>query len=132
MKLKRIRTLPYVKLIGRVPGDLHEALVGYAEYYRTVHGEPIEVWPLVVQMLRTFVDDDREYTAPAALANMRPRPLARHLFLVLPRGAICAGKPFERVSLRSREGGLSETHENSRVREGVFRHIPARRTSPQV
>ena len=63
MKLKRIRTLPYVKLIGRVPGDLHEALVGYAEYYRTVHGEPIEVWPLVVQMLSTFVDDDREFQA---------------------------------------------------------------------
>ena len=63
MKLKRVRTLPYVKLVGRVPGDLHEALVGYAEYYRSVHGETIEVWPLVVQMLRTFVDDDREFQA---------------------------------------------------------------------
>ena len=63
MKLKRVRTLPYVKLVGRVPGDLHEALVGYAEYYRAMHGEPIDVWPLVVQMLRTFVDDDREFQA---------------------------------------------------------------------
>ena len=61
MKLKRVRTLPHVKLVGRVPGDLHEALVGYAEYYRSVHGETIEVWPLVVQMLSTFVDDDREF-----------------------------------------------------------------------
>ena len=63
MKLKRVRTLPHVKLVGRVPGDLHEALVGYAEYYRSVHGETIEVWPLVVQMLRTFMDDDREFQA---------------------------------------------------------------------
>ena len=63
MKLKRVRTLPHVKLAGRLPGDLHEALVGYAEYYRAVHGEAIEVWPLVVQILRTFVDDDREFQA---------------------------------------------------------------------
>src|SRR5206468_12138737 len=64
----------------------------------------------------------------------RTTPLSLHdaLPILLPRGAICAGKPFERVFLRSREGGLSETHENSRVRAGVFRHIPARRTSPQV
>ena len=63
MKLKRVRTLPHVKLIGRVPGDLHDALVGYAEYYRSVHGETIEVWPLVVHVLQTFVDDDREFQA---------------------------------------------------------------------
>ena len=80
MKLKRVRTLPYVKLIGRVPGDLHEALVGYAEYYRAMHGEPIEVWPLVVQMLKTFVDDDREFQAwrrraSGAAANSEQRPL---------------------------------------------------------
>ena len=63
MKLKRVRTLPHVKLAGRLSGDLHEALVGYAEYYRAVHGESIEVWPLVVQILRTFIDDDREFQA---------------------------------------------------------------------
>jgi len=63
MKLKRVRTLPHVKLAGRLSGDLHEALVGYADYYRAVHGESIEVWPLVVQMLRTFIDDDREFQA---------------------------------------------------------------------
>ena len=63
MKLKRVRTLPHVKLVGRVPGDLHEALVGYAQYYRSVHGETIEVWSLVIQMVSTFVDDDREFQA---------------------------------------------------------------------
>ena len=63
MKLKRVRVLPTVKLIGRMPGDLHEALVAYAEYYRAVHGEAIEVWPLVVHMLQTLVDDDRAFQA---------------------------------------------------------------------
>ena len=63
MKLKRVRTLPHVKLVGRMAGDLHEALVVYAEYYRSVHGETIQVWPLMVQMLSTFVDDDREFQA---------------------------------------------------------------------
>jgi len=61
-KLKRVRTLPTVKLVGRVPGDPHEALVGYAEYYRAVHGEAIEVC-LVVHVLQTFVDDDRAFQA---------------------------------------------------------------------
>ena len=65
MKLKRVRTLPHVKLVGRLPGDLHEALVGYAEYYRAVHGESIDVWPLVVQMLRS--------SRPGGVAQVKPR-----------------------------------------------------------
>ena len=77
MKLKRVRTLPHVKLVGRMAGDLHEALVGYAEYYRAVHGETIEVWPLMVQMVSTFVDDDREFQAwrrHASGAAVRAQP----------------------------------------------------------
>jgi len=34
-----------------------------AEYYREVLGEPIDLWPLVVQMLRTFMDSDRAFRA---------------------------------------------------------------------
>ncbi len=59
MKLKRVRTLAPVRLVGRVPGELHETLTAYARYYREEHGEAVEVWPLVVQMLRAFLDDDR-------------------------------------------------------------------------
>ncbi len=59
MKLKRVRTLASVRLAGRVPGELHETLTAYARYYREEHGEAIDVWALVVQMLRVFVDDDR-------------------------------------------------------------------------
>jgi hypothetical protein len=63
MKLKPIRTLSPVMLKGRVAGDLHEALTMYAEYYGSVHGEATDVWPLLVQMLRAFLDADREFQA---------------------------------------------------------------------
>ena len=59
MKLKAVQSLPSMKLAGRVPGDLHADLIAYAEYYKEVLGEPIDLWPLVVQMLRTFMRPDR-------------------------------------------------------------------------
>jgi len=63
MKLKPVRTLSPVMLKGRVPGDLYEALVAYAAYYRAVHGEAIELWALLIQMQSTFLDADREFHA---------------------------------------------------------------------
>ncbi len=61
MRLKRVRNLVPVRVAGRVPGDLHEVLTAYTRYYREEHGEPIGLWPLVVQMVRAFVDDDRAF-----------------------------------------------------------------------
>ena len=61
MKLKPIHSLPSMKLAGRVSGDLHADLIAYAGYYREVFSEPIALWPLVVQMLGTFVDEDRAF-----------------------------------------------------------------------
>ena len=52
MKLKPVPTYTDVALKGRVPGELHAALIAYATYYRETIGQPIEVWPLVMQMLR--------------------------------------------------------------------------------
>jgi hypothetical protein len=63
MKLKPIPSLPSMKLAGRVPGDLHADLIAYAVYYREALGEPIDLWPLVVQMLRTFMHSDRVFRA---------------------------------------------------------------------
>lgn len=63
MKLKPIHSLPSMKLAGRVPGDLHADLTAYAEYDREVLSEPIALWPLVGQMLRTFMDSDRAFLA---------------------------------------------------------------------
>jgi hypothetical protein len=61
MKLKRVRMLPSVKLAGRVSGELNETLTAYAEYYRHVRQEAIELRPLVVHILQTSVDDDRAF-----------------------------------------------------------------------
>jgi len=63
MKLKPIHSLPSMKLAGRVRGDLHADLIAYAEYYREVLSEPIALWPLVVQMLQTFMESDRAFRA---------------------------------------------------------------------
>ena len=46
-----------------VASDLHEALATYAECDPSVHGEAIEMWPLLVQMLRTFLEVDRAFHA---------------------------------------------------------------------
>jgi len=61
MKLKAVPSPPSMKLAGRVPGDLHADLIAYAAYYKEVLGEPIDLWPLVVQMLRTFMHSDRAF-----------------------------------------------------------------------
>jgi len=63
MKLKRLRILPSVKLAGRLSGELNETLMAYRDYYRHLHGEAIEPWPLVVQILETFVEADRDFQA---------------------------------------------------------------------
>jgi hypothetical protein len=61
MKLKRVRMLPSVKLAARVSGALNETLSAYAEYYRGVHEEAIELGPLIAHILQTLVDDDRAF-----------------------------------------------------------------------
>ena len=63
MNLKRLRTHPPVALKGRVPGDLHEALAAYVDYYRSVHDEAIDLWSLVVHVLRTFLEAHRAFHA---------------------------------------------------------------------
>ena len=63
MKLKPVQTYTDVSLKGRIPGELHAALTAYTSYYRETSGQPIEVWPLMVQMLQRFVETDREFQA---------------------------------------------------------------------
>jgi hypothetical protein len=63
MKLKPTHSLPSARLAGRVPGDLHADLTAYPAYYSETVREPIAFWTLVVEMLRAFVDSDREFQA---------------------------------------------------------------------
>lgn len=61
MKLKPVRVYPAVVIKGRVPGDLHTALTAYTTYYRETTKQAIELWPLVLQILRQFVETDRDF-----------------------------------------------------------------------
>jgi len=61
MKLKPVQTYTDVLFKGRIPGELHAALNAYASYYHETIGQPIEIWPLIVQMLQRFVETDREF-----------------------------------------------------------------------
>jgi hypothetical protein len=63
MKLKPVQTYAAATLKGRVPGELHTTLTAYTTYYRETTGQAIDVWSLVVQMLRRFVETDREFQA---------------------------------------------------------------------
>jgi hypothetical protein len=77
MKLKPIPSLPSVKVAGRIPGDLHADLTAYSEYYREVLGERIDFWPLVVQMLRTFMHSDRAFRGVASSAPAQRGDICR-------------------------------------------------------
>ena len=61
MKLRPVQTYPPVLLKGRVPGELNISLTAYAAYYRETTGQPIDLWPLVVQILEQFLDSDRDF-----------------------------------------------------------------------
>jgi hypothetical protein len=64
MKLTRIsKPLRSAQVRVTVPGDLNTALENYARYYEHIHGDPVEPRSLIPEMLRTFIDADREFQA---------------------------------------------------------------------
>jgi hypothetical protein len=64
MKLSRItKPLHSVQIRVTLPGELDAALDNYARYYEHVHGDPVEPRALIAEMLRAFIDADREFQA---------------------------------------------------------------------
>ena len=63
MKLKRVRILAPGASKAPSPASSYETLAANAGYYREVHDESIDLWPLPVHMLRAFVGSDREFHA---------------------------------------------------------------------
>jgi hypothetical protein len=64
MKLARItKPLRSVQVRITMTGELMASLDDYARYYEHVHGEAVESKALVAQILRAFIDADREYLA---------------------------------------------------------------------
>jgi len=64
MKLARIaKPLRSVQVRTTLAGDLNAALESYARYYQRVHGEAVDAKALIPEILRAFLDADREFQA---------------------------------------------------------------------
>ncbi len=64
MKLTRItKPLRSVQLRVTVAGELNASLENYTRYYEHVHGDSVEPRALIPEMLRAFLEGDREFQA---------------------------------------------------------------------
>ena len=64
MKLTLItKPLRSVQVRVTVTGQLNAALQNYAGYYEHIHGDPVEPRALIPEMLRAFIEADREFQA---------------------------------------------------------------------
>lgn len=64
MKLTRItKPLRSVQVRVTLAGELDAALENYARYYEHVHGDPVEPRALIAEMLRAFIEADRDFQA---------------------------------------------------------------------
>jgi hypothetical protein len=77
MKLARItRPLRSVQVRVMLTRDLNASLERYARYYEHVHGESVDTRALVSEILRAFLDADREFQSWARSADSQPRRAA--------------------------------------------------------
>lgn len=64
MRLSKVeRQLPSAQVNVTLPGKLKLELDGYAAYYNHVHGEAIGIRRIIVEIVRDFVESDREFQA---------------------------------------------------------------------
>jgi hypothetical protein len=54
-------------------GDLNASLERYAQYYEHVHGDAVDTRSLIPEIIRAFLDADREYQSWAHSAESQPR-----------------------------------------------------------
>jgi hypothetical protein len=73
MKIGRIeKEKPPVQVRLSVPAPLHERLGDYVRYYRHVHGEEAELKAIMIEMLRSVVDTDRDFQHWLKLESTKP------------------------------------------------------------
>jgi len=53
-------------------GDLNASLERYARYYEYVHGDPVDGRALIPEILRAFLDADREFQSWSRTAGDPP------------------------------------------------------------
>jgi len=74
MKLARItKPLRSVQVRVMLAGDLNVTLERYAQYYEHVHGESVDTRSLIAEILRAFLDVDREFQTWSRSADNQAR-----------------------------------------------------------
>jgi hypothetical protein len=74
MKLARItKPLRSVQIRVMLAGDLNATLERYAQYYEHVHGESVDTRSLIAEILRAFLDVDREFQTWSRSTDNQPR-----------------------------------------------------------
>ena len=74
MKLARItKALRSVQVRVMLAGDLNASLERYARYYEYVHSESVDTRALIPEILRAFLDADREFQSWSRSAQRQPR-----------------------------------------------------------
>ena len=64
MKLARIsKPLRSIQMRVMLSGDLNASIEHYAQYYEHVHGDSVDTRALIPEILRAFLDADREFQA---------------------------------------------------------------------
>jgi hypothetical protein len=64
MRLSKVeKQLPSAQVNLTLPGKLKLELDGYAAYYNHIHGEAIGIRRIIVEIVRNFVESDREFQA---------------------------------------------------------------------
>ena len=77
MKLVRItKPLRSVQVRVMLAGELNARLERYARYYEHVHGDPIDTRALIPEILRAFLDADREFMSWSRSADNPSRRAA--------------------------------------------------------
>ncbi len=62
MRLNKVdKQLPSAQVNITLPGKLKAELDGYAAYYQHIHGEAIGIRRIIVEIVRNFVDSDRDF-----------------------------------------------------------------------
>ncbi len=74
MKLARItKPLRSVQVRVMLTSDLNASLERYAQYYEHVHGDSVDTRALIPEIIRAFLDADREFQSWSRSAESQPR-----------------------------------------------------------
>ena len=82
MKLARItKPLRSVQVRVMLTGDLNATLERYSQYYEHIHGEAVDTRALIPEILRAFLDADREFQSWSRSGEQPAPPRLRSVFI---------------------------------------------------